>query len=431
MASISRRNFLLASAAASVMAPRTIRAASTRPEHLIVVIAKGGWDTTFCFDPKWGSDTVEGPEVDQSENPDDLEDLRPWHNGELLFNDLKRQPVTDLFSTWSDQIAVIRGMWTGSIVHQPCRIRLLTGTTSSTRPDFATIFGFVKGVNNPIGSIDFSGLGYSGHLAASTGSVGHRSQLKALLDPDAMFKGPSFGNYDLPLFQPTDNEAEAIRHVIESRAAKFSTARTDNGGFNDRRVDDLYVSLDRRQRLLAQALDIAEPLPIGEEPSLELQAGLAVDLLEKGLCRAVTLQHFFSWDTHKSNFLQHERYTDMFAIINDMLADLQSRGLLEKTLVVVCSEMARTPRRNIGYGKDHWAHTSQLLIGGGVVPGIYGGTDDRTESLPIDYGTGEVINSGGELFKYDNFAAGILAHLDIDPEVWFPTITPFTAASDF
>jgi hypothetical protein len=427
----SRRNFLIASAAASVMAPRTIRAAGSRPEHLIVIIAKGGWDTTFCFDPKWGSTIVEGPEVDSTGSPGDVEDLRDWHNGQLLFNDQKRASVSKVFQDWGSQIAVIRGMWTGSIVHQPCRIRLLTGSTAGTNPDFATIFGFARGANEPIGSIDFSGLGYSGHLAASTGSVGHRSQLKALLDPQAMFQAPTWADYQLPLFQPTETEEDAIRHLIESRAQDFLLKRSDGGGFNDRRVDDLHISLDRRERLLAQGLDIAEPLPMGDEPSFALQANLAVDLLEKGLCRAVTLQHFFSWDTHKANVLQHERFDNMFAIIDTMLTDLQSRGLLEKTLVVVCSEMARTPRRNIGLGKDHWAHTSQLLIGGGVVPGIYGGTDERTESLSIDYASGEVTNKTGELFKYDNFAAGILAHLDVDPSEWYPTITPFTAATDF
>ena len=65
------------------------------------------------------------------------------------------------------------------------------------------------------------------------------------------------------------------------------------------------------------------------------------------------------------------------------------------------------------------------------MPGIFGGTDERTESLPIDYATGATTNSSGELFKYDNFAAGILAHLDVDPEEWFPTISPFTAATSF
>jgi hypothetical protein len=426
--SISRRNFLIGTAAASVLAPRSVRAAKGSVDNMIVVIAKGGWDTTFCLDPKWGSGFVDGPEVDATAHPDDIDELRPWQNGFLLFNDYKRGAVTEFFTDYAEKTAILRGMWTGSIVHQPCRIRLLTGTTASTNPDFATIVGFEKGGDLPLGSIDFSGLGYPGHLAASTGSVGHRSQLKALLDPNAMFKAPSWADYELPLFQPTAAEDAAIRGLIEASADDFLAARTDSGGHNDRRIADLYASMLRRDRLLDQGAEMGADLPLGDEPSFSLQAALAVDLIGKGLCRTVTLQHFMSWDTHKSNVLQHERNQEFFGVINSMLADLQTRSLLDRTLVVICSEMARTPRRNVGLGKDHWGHTSQILVGGGVKPGIYGGTDDRTESLSVDYPSGETTPNG-EVFKYDNFVAGVLAHMDVDPDKYLKAVTPFTAAS--
>ena len=441
---ISRRNVLLGSAAATVLGPRVAHATSVPsngPTNLIVCIAKGGWDTSFTFDPKVNSEYVEGPEVDQTGHPDDIDELMEWgvrpdgSPGSIYVNNHKRRSVTEFFQNplWKDKVALVNGMWTGSIVHQPCRIRLLTGTTSSLNPDFATIFGAEMGEAEPIGSIDFSGLGYSGQLAATTGTVGARSQLRALLDPNASFRAPTWASYQLPRFTLNESEQDAIRHVIEQRADALRAMRGD-GANNDLRLDDLEASLYRRDRLRAQGLDIVENLPLGDEPSFKLQSTLAVDLIEKGLCRAVTLQHFFSWDTHKANVLQHERYDSFFGTINEMLTELHARNLLDNTLVCIISEMARTPKLNLGLGKDHWAHTSQIMVGGGVQgPVIYGGTDDLVESMRIDMATGQVVggamDSTGELLKYDNFCAGVLAHMGVDPGPWYPSITPFTAAT--
>ncbi|NCG18965.1 MAG: DUF1501 domain-containing protein [Rhodobacterales bacterium] len=432
---LSRRNLLIGGLAASVIAPRVARAtSSTRPKNLIVCLAKGGWDTSFSFDPKVGNPYVEGPEVDRTENPADVEELRTYHeNQQVLCNDLKRPAVSEFFQKWGHRAAVVNGMWTGSIVHQPCRIRLLTGTASSLKPDFSTIFGHVMGQAEPIGSIDFSGLGYAGHLAASTGTVGARSQLRALLDPDSAFRAPSWADYALPRVGLNSTEEGRIQALLAERAQAYAEVR-GQGTHNTARVQDMLISLDRRQRLQEKGLDIAANLPLGEQPSFLLQSQLAVDLLEKGLCRAVTLQHFESWDTHKSNVLQHERYQDFFTTIVRMLDDLDGRGLLDSTLVCVMSEMSRTPKRNVGLGKDHWGHTSQILVGGGVRGGrTFGGTDDLAEAMHIDLASGEVVggaqDSGeGALLKYDNMAAGVLSMLDVDPEPWFPSITPFTGA---
>jgi hypothetical protein len=47
----------------------------------------------------------------------------------------------------------------------------------------------------------------------------------------------------------------------------------------------------------------------------------------------------------------------------------------------------------------------------------------------MDLATGEV-HAGGQLMKYDSFAAGILAAMDVDPGDWLPNVAPFTGAFD-
>jgi hypothetical protein len=60
-----------------------------------------------------------------------------------------------------------------------------------------------------------------------------------------------------------------------------------------------------------------------------------------------------------------------------MITDLDRRGLLDSTLVVVNSEFGRTPKVNAGGGRDHWPRVfSIVLAGGGVKRGeVYGASD--------------------------------------------------------
>ncbi len=61
------------------------------------------------------------------------------------------------------------------------------------------------------------------------------------------------------------------------------------------------------------------------------------------------------------------------------MEDLQSRGLLDETLVVVMSEMGRTPKINPRAGRDHWTFCySAMLAGAGIRGGtVYGESDSQ------------------------------------------------------
>ena len=71
---------------------------------------------------------------------------------------------------------------------------------------------------------------------------------------------------------------------------------------------------------------------------------------------------------------------------------------VDETVVVVLSEMGRTPHLNAGRGKDHWSHTSVMLCGGGVSGGrVIGGYSDVYTGQPVDPATGAVTDSGIQL----------------------------------
>jgi len=71
--------------------------------------------------------------------------------------------------------------------------------------------------------------------------------------------------------------------------------------------------------------------------------------------------------------------------LSALLEDLQQRGLLQSTLVVVTGEFGRTPQINGYGGRDHWPQCfSVLLAGGGVPAGTVVGASDRDGGYPVD-----------------------------------------------
>ena len=77
------------------------------------------------------------------------------------------------------------------------------------------------------------------------------------------------------------------------------------------------------------------------------------------------------WDTHQDNFESVKRLSaDLDRAFSALLADLRQRDLLDRTLVVLCSEFGRTPQINADQGRDHWPRVwSSVLGGGGIVGG--------------------------------------------------------------
>jgi uncharacterized protein (DUF1501 family) len=117
---------------------------------------------------------------------------------------------------------------------------------------------------------------------------------------------------------------------------------------------------------------------------------LARRLVEHGV-RFVEVQ-LGGWDTHYDNFAGIEgRCGEFDQAYAALLTDLENRGLLRDTLVVVATEFGRTPkiREEHNNGRDHHpAAFSCLLAGGGVKGGFrYGKTDregSRVEDHPVE-----------------------------------------------
>lgn len=96
-----------------------------------------------------------------------------------------------------------------------------------------------------------------------------------------------------------------------------------------------------------------------------------------------------NWDTHGSNFaqLKDRLLPPLDQGLSTLLADLQARGLLDETLVVVVGEFGRTPQINPGAGRDHWSGVfSAVFAGAGVRGGQVIGASDAQAAWPATRG---------------------------------------------
>jgi hypothetical protein len=126
---------------------------------------------------------------------------------------------------------------------------------------------------------------------------------------------------------------------------------------------------------------------------------LARRLVESG-CRFVSASGYRhgQWDTHGKNeeTLRKDLAPLLDRTLSVLLADLEERGLLQTTVVLVMGEFGRTPTINPQLGRDHWPDCWSLLVGGGGIAGghVVGASDknaayvaDRMVSMGDLYAT--------------------------------------------
>ena len=109
---------------------------------------------------------------------------------------------------------------------------------------------------------------------------------------------------------------------------------------------------------------------------------LARRLVESGV-RCVEVE-MGGWDMHRELWEELPgKVGELDAALATLLEDLEARGLLGSTLVVLATEFGRSPKINENAGRDHHpAVFSALLAGAGVKPGVVHGASDAGGRVP-------------------------------------------------
>jgi Protein of unknown function (DUF1501) len=194
----------------------------------------------------------------------------------------------------------------------------------------------------------------------------------------------------------------------------------NNFGRSRQRAFDLMTSTHVRS-----AFDVSK-----EDPRLRDRYGrtlfgasslIARRLVENGV-RFVNVTWDLFWDRVKINYDAWDTHTRNFHILRDhnlpqfdqtytaLLEDLDARGLLDETLVVVMSEMGRTPRINGNGGRDHWTFCYGMFMAGA---GIRGGSVVGESDAQAAYVKDRPISTA-------DICATIYECLGIDPDMTVP-----------
>jgi len=117
------------------------------------------------------------------------------------------------------------------------------------------------------------------------------------------------------------------------------------------------------------------------------------------------------WDNHTDIFatLSERKLPELDQAMSTLVEDLEQRGLLDNTAIIWMGEFGRTPNINGNTGRDHWARSWSVVVGGaGFKSGITVGETNEDGK--------EII---GEAYTSQDLMASVLKSLDISLETTF------------
>jgi len=317
-----------------------------------------------------------------------------------------------------NQVAVIRSLTTQTGAHQPGRYVMRTGYKEIASTRHPSLGAFVQRLAGKI-SRDLPGNVVIGDATRHPGAGFLDAQYAAVPVGD-----PAKGlqNTEPPAYLA---ESQFNRRML--LASQFDQGfRRKYTHADVKAYTDLYreaVALLKSKDLAAFDID-AEPRKTRDaygDNRLGQGCLLARRLIENGVRFAEVV--FGGWDDHREIFDNlPERVAILDQALSTLLTDLKEKGLLDSTLVVLCSEFGRSPKINPNSGRDHHPGVfSAALAGAGIRGGqVYGRTDETA------FGVAE------NAVTVPDFNATIAAAmgLPLDRKITSPDGRPFTIAHD-
>lgn len=339
-------------------APETGKPGFGKAKNIIFLQLKGGMSHIDTFDPKKGS--AKGP-------ADAIKTAADFQVTEYL-------PET---AKIADRISVIRSMTAKVGVHGPAQYFMRTGFSQRNT---------IKHPN--LGAWAEHYLGSSHNTLPSSACINDGPR------HGNGFFSPSFS--PLPIFNP-DSGLRNIKMSggTDELKSKLALSQELSAGFLNRFPDNNVKAYrefyDNTLRLLRsedlQAFDLGKEKKETREAYGESKFGqgclLARRLVEAGI-RYVEVSSD-GWDMHNNLESEMEEVAPPFdRAYAALITDLEQRGLLESTLVVLATEFGRKPEYS-GNGRGHYPICfSTALAGGGVKRGFVYGSSDSEGAMPND-----------------------------------------------
>jgi hypothetical protein len=284
----------------------------------------------------------------------------------------------------ADKISVIRSFTHGEAAHERGTHNMFTGYKPSPALQFPSMGSVVSHEYGPKNNLPpYVCIPSQPNVYAGTG------YLSSAFSPFSLGADPAAGGFrvqDLNLPGGIDDSRFATRRSVLQAVDEHFHKKEKSDGLTamDTFYDRAYSLISSEKAREAFNID-AEPAPIRDEYGRN-EAGqrmlMARRLVEAGV-RFVVLQ-YGGWDMH--NQIAPGMRGSMPAFdqaYSTLITDLDRRGLLDRTLVMVSSEFGRTPKINATAGRDHWPKVfSVALAGGGIKKGFIMGASNATASEP-------------------------------------------------
>lgn len=421
----SRRAMLTSAAGAGLgllLAPRVARASDVPASELkfVFVFNSGGWDPTRVLAPEF-----DNPNVDM-----EVDDAGVASVGNVSWVEHGRRPSVSAFmKAWASRMAIFNGVLGRSIAHDVCARITLTGGTATGAADWPTLLAAGQADRCMLPSLVISGPSFAGSLGGLSARAGNQGQLQALATGDILSWS------ERRIRAPSAAAMELMDAAARERAA--SRLATAAPGQDADLIAAVSLSLERA----AQTKSVGDQIRFTSSGTLPDQAALAANALSTGISRCAVMDFpnhvfpysVFYWDSHLDNDTnQSPLWEGLFIGLTELMATLGTTPgtyaptLAEETVVVVMSEMGRTPQLNGSLGKDHWPHNSAFLIAPWEIGRVVGKFSDDFGGRNVDPDTGEVDDAGIGLGS-DVIGATLLAMGDVDPAEHLPGVSPIQA----
>lgn len=335
--------------------------------YYVVFNAAGGWDTTYLMDPK-GVGGIN----------------RLFQEGDILTERAHRFAPTakhkqgglsneEFYREFGQELLVFNGLDYSVNNHAPCSRYMATGKLDSLAyPTFAALVAACQGPTCPLSFLTFGNYSATGNLVAMS-RVPYLPSLRRIANADSIE-----GNERSPYHD--DFALDRIEQALAER-------RSDRSGQpllprQERAENMLYAAQLNSRALQRVTPHIPKDIP---KQRLAQQAEIALASFKAGVCVSANLS-IGQFDSHANNDADQMKLIPEFlegiAYVLHRAEDLQIRDQL---VVIVQSEMGRTPTYNQGNGKDHWSIGSIMFLGPGIRGNrVIGATDDKQFAVPID-----------------------------------------------